>query len=109
MGAGDEFVHKAKGTARAKGNVDVLRPGDPGYGGKASSELPQPKGLRLEKEAGFQRSEDDDEEDMVRVIDTDPNDKNREIVIFSGSQKQLDRLMKVAGEGKASKSAKKSE
>lgn len=92
MGTGDEFVHKVKGKAKATGNVDVLKPGDSGYGKKASSELPKLKGPRVETEKGFQLSEDDEPEDFVRVILPDPHNKHGEIVAFSGSKKLFEQL-----------------
>jgi hypothetical protein len=98
MASGDDFVtgqHKVKGKVKMTGNIDVLKPGDPGHGAKASSELPLPKGLRVEVEKGFKLHDKDKATDMVRVIDVDPNNKYGEIVLFSGTQEQFAHLKKA--------------
>lgn len=101
---GTEFVHRSVGRAKARANLDALRPGDPGYGEKASSELPQPKGVRVETTKGHQLSEDHDPEDLVRVIAPHPNKETHpdgEVVLFSGTTKQFNQLKKAIS--KASK------
>lgn len=95
---GTDFVHRTKGKGHAKAELDVLRPGDEGYGRKASSELPQPKGMRVEVVKNHQLSEDHEPEDMVRVIGPHPNKETHpdgEVVLFSGNQKQFNQLKKA--------------
>lgn len=80
-----------KGRARAAGNLDALKPGDEGYGG--STEGPQGQGLRVESEKGFQLSADHKPGEMIRIFDSDPNNKSEDIVLFSGTRKQLQRVL----------------
>jgi len=84
-----------QGRARATGNLDVIRPGDPDYG--KSSAKPHAKGLRVESEKGFQLSEDHDPTEMVRVFDKSPDHKDADIVLFSGTRRQLQNLVAAGG------------
>lgn len=79
-----------KGKAHAAGNVDTLRPGDPGYG--TASVPPKRLGLRAESDKLFRLSKDEGAAELVRVYDTDPNNKHEEIVLFSGSRKHAERV-----------------
>lgn len=82
-----------KGKARAAGNLDVIKPGDPDHG--KSNTAPRGKGLRVESEKGFQLDADSDEEEMVRVFDAHPEHKGEDVVLFSGTRKQFNQLKKA--------------
>lgn len=81
------------GRAHAAGNLDVLQPGDPGYGGKVAA--PKRLGLRVESDKQFQLSKDTPASELIRVFDTDPTNKQEEIVVFSGSRKQAERVLEA--------------
>ena len=91
-----------KGKARAAGNLDVIRAGNEkdAAEGKFLTEDSKPlgKGLRAESEKGFQLSEDDDPAELVRVYDAHPENKGEDVVVFSGSRKQAERVHKALGE-----------
>lgn len=77
-----------KGKARAAGKLEVIR------GGKNAEKAPAPKrGLRIEEDKDFQYSEDHDATGIVRVFDTDPNNSKEDVVLFSGSRKQLQKVV----------------
>lgn len=102
---GEAFVKElhTAGKGKAKGELGVLKPGDEGYGQKASSELPQPTGPRVERMPDFQLSEDHEPEEFVRVVvpDPDPEQPTREIVLFSGPRKLYNQMVKAIEKDKA--------
>lgn len=85
-----------KGKAHATGTLDVLRPGDPGHGGK--TQPPPKRGLRAESDKMFQLSEDHKPGEMIRVYDADPDNKKEDVVLFSGTRKQAENAYKALGE-----------
>jgi len=82
--------------ARATGTLEKLSPGDPNYG-KQTITKPQGKGARVEEDKFFQLTADDPESPMIRVFDTDPNNKDEDIVLFSGSRKQATKVHELLG------------
>lgn len=84
-----------KGRARARGTLDkISHASAPKETEKAK---PQGKGLRVESEKGFQLSEDDKPQEMIRVFDKAPTDPKEDIVLFSGSRDQARKVYEQLG------------
>lgn len=79
-----------KGNARARGNLDKISHASAPK--EAEKPKPQGKGLRVESEKGFQLSEDDKPQEMIRVFDKSPTDPKEDIVLFSGSREQAKKV-----------------
>ena len=86
-----------RGKAKAAGNLDVIRAGNAKdeADGKLRTEDSEPlgQGLRVEEDKAFQLNADEKPQGIVRVYDSHPDNKDEDIVLFSGTREQLKKVI----------------